>query len=287
MIRIANALVADAPVIVAGAHDPAKPVWRDLTADTGFRDLDSMLHVDGAHVDWTRLWNQAAPVPDSAPITYRTLTAPSSRIFCAGFNYAAPGRPRPDYPTLFLRTSQSLVAHRADVIRPRMSAALDWEGELGVVIGSPARHIPPERAWDCIAGFTALSDNTVRDYAKHGTQATAGKNFERSGAIGPWMVPAAEMPALDTVRVTTRVNGTTVQSAPVTDLLIPVADLISYLSSVLTLLPGDVIATGTPAGIGARQDPPRFLVAGDLVEVDITGIGVLANRVADEEPTGR
>ncbi|EXU64144.1 MULTISPECIES: fumarylacetoacetate hydrolase family protein [Streptomyces] len=224
---------------------------------------------------------------DGTPATgteFRPLTpvADTAKVFCAGFNYRAAGRERPEHPTLFLRTVASLVGHEHHVVVPAASSFLDWEGEIAVVIGAPARHVSAEHSWRHVAALTCLADNTVRDFAKHGTQATAGKNFEASGAIGPALLLCEGPPAASDVKLTTRLNGEQMQAGCLDDLLHSVEELISYLSDVTTLNPGDVIATGTPPGIGARRQPPRYLRPGDVLEVEVSGVGVLRNPVCDE-----
>jgi 2-keto-4-pentenoate hydratase/2-oxohepta-3-ene-1,7-dioic acid hydratase in catechol pathway len=226
---------------------------------------------------------RGVPVPVGAAVRHVAPVSVSAKIFCAGFNYPAPGRKRPDQPTLFSRTISSLVAHEQPVVLPRVSDFLDWEGEIAVVIGKPARHVSACNGWEHVAALTCFADNTVRDFAKHGTQATAGKNFEASGAIGPALSVLDGAPEEAGIMLATRVNGEQVQAGTLDELLYSVGDLISYLSEVTTLEPGDVIATGTPAGIGARQQPPRYLRPGDVVEVETTGVGVLRNVVRQEE----
>jgi 2-keto-4-pentenoate hydratase/2-oxohepta-3-ene-1,7-dioic acid hydratase in catechol pathway len=211
------------------------------------------------------------------------------KILCVGVNYRdRPGEYRdgaeaPRYPSLFVRFPDSLVPHRADLIRPRESREFDYEGELAVVIGRSGRRIAEAHARDCIAGFTVANDGSVRDWLRHGKfNVTQGKNFDRSGSIGPWIVTTDAMPA-GPLRVRTRVNGEERQNDTTDRLLFPFDYLISYLSTFTTLEPGDMILTGTPNGAGARFNPPKWLIPSDVVEVDVSGIGVLSNAVADEQ----
>ena len=186
----------------------------------------------------------------------------------------------PSDPKLFLRTPQSLVGHRQSVVCPSASKEYDFEGELGVVIGRGGRRIPPDRALSHVAGYTCFFDGSVRDYQKHSF--TAGKNFDSSGACGPWLVPASEVPDPQNLLLTTRVNGEVLQQANTAEMIFSVADIISYISIFTHLEPGDVIATGTPAGVGAGRKPPLWMKPGDRVEVEIERIGTLANTVISE-----
>lgn len=211
------------------------------------------------------------------------------KILCIGVNYAhrneeyKDGSEAPKYPSVFTRTPGSLVGHGAALLQPLESQQLDYEGEIGIVIGRAGRRIARERALQHIAGLTCVNEGTVRDWVRHGKfNVTQGKNFDASGAIGPWLVTAEEFERFDDLRVTTRVNGETRQDDTTAHLMFPFAELIHYLSLFTTLKPGDVIATGTPIGAGIRFDPPRFLQPGDVVEVEVAGVGVLKNTVAAE-----
>lgn len=219
------------------------------------------------------------------------ITQPE-KICCIGVNYAnrnaeyKDGSDDPTYPSLFIRLPDSFTGHEAPLIRPPESHQLDYEGEIVVIIGKPGRRIPRERAYEHIAGLTIMNEGTLRDWVRHAKfNVTQGKNFERSGAIGPWMVSADQFSAADyeDMRVTTRVNGEVRQNDTTASMMFPIAYIIHYLSTFMTLKPGDVIATGTPNGAGARFDPPRYLVPGDVVEVEVEGVGLLRNGVADEE----
>src|SRR4051812_9833634 len=208
----------------------------------------------------------------------------AGRVLCVGRNYrdhvAEMGNVAPANPNIFMRTTQSLVGHRQSIVCPSASSQYDFEGELGVVIGRGGRRISPDRALSHVAGYTCFFDGSVRDYQKHSF--TAGKNFDSSGACGPWLVPAAEVPDPQNLKLTTPPNGQIVQQANTREMIFPVAELISYISVFTRLEPGDVIATGTPAGVGAGRKPPLWLKAGDRVEVEIERIGILANTVIPE-----
>lgn len=207
------------------------------------------------------------------------------KILCVGVNYRPHieemGRELPKYPVVFVRFGSSLVGDGEPIVRPKVSEQFDFEGELAVIIGKSARHISREDAFDYIAGYCCFLDGSVRDWQRHTGQFTAGKNFERSGAIGP-MVPAADIEDPAALELTTRVNGEVMQKGKVADLVFDIPTLLEYCSTFAELSPGDVIATGTPGGVGAARTPPVWLKDGDLVEVEISGLGVLSNPVRDE-----
>jgi len=207
------------------------------------------------------------------------------KILCVGVNYRPHieemGRDIPEYPVVFVRFGSSLVGDGEPIIRPQVSEQFDFEGELAVIIGKPARHVSREDAFDYIAGYCCFLDGSVRDWQRHTGQFTAGKNFERSGAIGP-MVAAEDVGDPTALELTTRVNGEVMQEGRVSDLVFDIPALIEYCSTFTQLQPGDVIATGTPGGVGAARRPPVWLKDGDLVEVGISGLGVLSNPVRDE-----
>ena len=175
------------------------------------------------------------------------------------------------------------MGHRQPIIRPRASERFDYEGELALVIGKRARHVQREQAYDYVAGYSCFNDGSIRDYQRHTQQWTPGKNFHHSGSFGPWLVTADEQPDPGKLRLTTRLNGNVVQSESVNELCFDIPALIEYVSTWTQLEPGDVIVTGTPGGVGAGRTPPLWMKAGDKVEIDITGIGVLENPVVDED----
>jgi 2-keto-4-pentenoate hydratase/2-oxohepta-3-ene-1,7-dioic acid hydratase in catechol pathway len=210
-----------------------------------------------------------------------------ARIFCAAVNYAAHrdemgrGESGP-HPMLFLRTVHSLVPAGAPIVRPANSEKLDFEGELALVIGRPGRHIMRDDALSHVAGWTPFLDGSVRDWQRHTAQFTPGKNFDRSGSIGPELVPADAFGDYKAHALTTRVNGVVVQHTPVSLMLFDAETLISYVSAFTELRVGDIIATGTCGGVGEKRVPPLWLKAGDTVEVEVSGIPVLVNPVVDE-----
>jgi 2-keto-4-pentenoate hydratase/2-oxohepta-3-ene-1,7-dioic acid hydratase in catechol pathway len=219
-------------------------------------------------------------------VRFLPLIPKPDKIICVGVNYRPHikemGRDIPDHPVVFVRFPGSQTGHGQPIIRPRVSTHFDFEGELAVVIGKPARHVSRAEAFAYVAGYCCFMDGSVRDWQRHTMQFTAGKNFDRSGSMGPWLVTRDEIPAPSVLNLTTRVNGEVMQEGSVADLVFDIPALIEYCSTFTRLLPGDVIATGTPGGVGAARKPPVWLREGDRVEVDIPGVGRLANPVKDE-----
>jgi 2-keto-4-pentenoate hydratase/2-oxohepta-3-ene-1,7-dioic acid hydratase in catechol pathway len=224
-------------------------------------------------------------------ITYLPVIPRPEKIICAVRNYldhhneaVAFGMKREitEFPPIFLRVWRSQVGHNAPVIRPKVSDNLDWEGELAVVIGKGGRHIPESEAMGHVAGYSVYNDVSVRDWQRHAQQIASGKNFVGTGPFGPWMVTPDEIGDPTKLKLETRVNGKVEQKSDTSMLIFSIARLINYSSTIFDLVPGDVIATGTPAGVGFTRKPPVFLKAGDVVEVEIENIGVLRNPVVDE-----
>ncbi len=206
------------------------------------------------------------------------------KILCAGINYrghaAETGRELPRAPSMFSRFADTLLGHEGEMIRPSVSREFDFEGEIALVVGRAGRHIKAERALDHVAGYTCFVDGSVRDYQKYSV--TAGKNFPGTGALGPWIVTTDEIPDPRRLTLTTRLNGVEMQRSA-TDLLIhSIPQIVAFCSDFTALSAGDVIATGTPEGVGHRRTPPLLMKAGDMLEVEITGIGILRTRVVDE-----
>lgn len=213
--------------------------------------------------------------------------APDARIICLGLNFAAhakeAGLAVPEHPSLFPRYASSLTGMGEPIILPAVSSCLDFEGELAVVIGRGGRHIPAVSALDHVLGYTCFADNSIRDWQAHSRQVTAGKNFDRTGAIGPWIVTRDELPDLSRVEIETFVNGERRQHGDGSDFIFSVPDIVAYVSTFMALRPGDIIAMGTPSGSAAGEKEPRWLAAGDELEIRITGIGSIKNVVAREE----
>ncbi len=219
-------------------------------------------------------------------IAYLPLIPNPDKIICVGINYRPHveemGRDIPDNPVLFVRFAESLVGHQTPIVKPRASEQYDFEGEVAIVIGRRARHITADEAYEYVAGFTCFMDGSVRDWQRHTTQFTAGKNFHHSGALGPWLLTADEVPNPESLSLTTRVNGRVMQEGKLEELIFNIPSLIEYCSTFTELLPGDIIATGTPGGVGAARNPPVWLSDGDVVEVDIGPVGCLQNTVCKE-----
>jgi len=211
------------------------------------------------------------------------------KIICIGVNYPdrnaeyKDGSDAPKFPSMFMRTPRSFVGHNSPLIRPRASTQLDYEGEVTIVIGKTGRHIKEVDALSHIAALTLCNEGTIRDWVRHAKfNVTQGKNFDSTGSLGPWIVPYTSEAQIADIRLTTRVNGETRQDDRTSRLIFKIPYLLGYISTFTTLVPGDVIVTGTPTGAGARFDPPRYLKPGDVVEIEADGIGVLRNPVADE-----
>ena len=209
------------------------------------------------------------------------------KILCVGLNYddhlAESGLKKPTYPEIFGRFATSLIAHGQAIRRPRESSALDYEAELAVVVGKPGRRIPRDQALDHVAGYSLFNDATIRDFQLRTPQWTMGKNFDGTGAFGPWLVtPDAVPPGANGLRIQGRLNGQVMQSARTDQLIFGVVALIELISVAMTLERGDVIITGTPGGVGAARKPPVYMRPGDVFEVEIEGIGALSNVVQDE-----
>jgi 5-carboxymethyl-2-hydroxymuconate isomerase len=228
--------------------------------------------------------------PDVAPheLAYAPFLPDPEKIICVGVNYHnrngeyRDGSEAPQYPSLFMRAPTSFTAHATPLVRPRESDRLDYEGEIAMIIGKGGRRIARDDAHEHIAGLTLVNEGTLRDWVRHAKfNVTQGKNFDRSGSIGPWMVTADMFDRFDSLALQTRVNGELRQDDTTANLIFPFDALIAYISSFTTLRAGDVISTGTPPGAGARFDPPIYLKPGDVVEVSSPAIGVLSNTVID------
>jgi 2-keto-4-pentenoate hydratase/2-oxohepta-3-ene-1,7-dioic acid hydratase in catechol pathway len=263
----------------------------DLTPHIGedFPSLKALIERDGL----ARAMDIVAEHrPDLAlgDVTFVSPIPDPQKLWCIGVNYKdrnaeyKDASDLPKYPSLFVRAPTSVVGHDQPIVRPRVSNQLDYEGEIVIVIGKEGRRIPRERAYEHIFGLTLCNEGSVRDWLRHGKfNVTQGKNFDRSGSIGPWIVTSDEVSPGDPLEVMTRVNGETRQHDSTERLMFPFDFLVEYLSTFATLKPGDLIATGTPTGAGARFDPPKWLVPGDIVEVESPAIGILRNAIVDED----
>lgn len=227
-----------------------------------------------------------------AEITFLPVIPRPEKIVCAVRNYmdhhqevlaAGMQRELSEYPPIFLRVWRSQCAHGQPIVCPKVSGSLDWEGELAVIIGKPGRNIPVERAYEHVAGYSCYNDGSVREWQFHAKQIASGKNFESTGAFGPWMVTADEIAPGRELKLEVRLNGEVKQSSHTGHMIFPIPTLINYASTIFTLMPGDVIVTGTPAGVGWSRKPQEFMKPGDTVEVEIEGIGILRNPVAAQD----
>lgn len=224
---------------------------------------------------------------DLEKIVYLPPFETPGKIFCIGLNYAdhsaESGFEVPTYPAIFSRFTSSMMGHGAPIVRPKVSTQLDYEGELVAVIGKAGKYIPKEKALEHVAGYSICNDGSVRDYQRKSAQWTIGKNFDNTGAFGPFFVTSDALPSgAAGLQLTTRLNGTVVQNASTSLLIFDVATLVSLLSEAVMLQPGDVIVTGTPSGVGLARKPPLFMKHGDVCEVEIEGIGILRSPVVDE-----
>src|SRR5207253_3313166 len=218
-------------------------------------------------------------------VTWLPLIPNPGKIVCVGLNYEEhrqeTGRDKTEQPALFLRVAESQVGHKQPILRPRESKNLDYEAEIAVIIGKAGRRISQKEAWDHIAGYSCYNEGSVRDWQRHTVQWTAGKNFAHTGAFGPWMVTADEIPANTRLTLSCRLNGERMQHATTEQMIFKIPKIIEYVSAWTTLLPGDVLVTGTPGGVGARRNPPVWMKPGDKVEIEIDKVGVLENTIAD------
>lgn len=267
-----GAVLGDGVVDLTGRIGGAESL-AELLASDGL--AQARAYVDAARVDFALTDCQLLPV----------IPRPS-KVICLAINFKGhvieTGRDMPKHPVIFHRHADTLTAHDVPLIRPVVSDKLDYEGELAVILGKRGGNIPVDEAMDYVAGYTCCNEASIRDWQKHSHLYGMGKNFRGTGAVGPWMVTADEIPEPAQMVLTTRLNGEQVQHVAMDDLIFSIAEMISYVSQALDWQPGDLLVTGTPSGVGLFHDPPRFLKPGDAVEVSITGIGTLRNGVADQ-----
>lgn len=266
--------VTDDGMIALNADFPSCPTLLDAMRDNGLAALAQA--ADGKAVSHT-------------DFQYEMVLPNAPRILCVGVNFPdrnaeyKDGSEQPKYMSLFPRFASGFTGHDRPLIRPPENHTLDYEGEVAIVIGKAGRRISQDNAYDHIAALTLCNEGTIRDWVRHAKfNVTQGKNWDRSGAIGPWLVPFTDASQLDDARIITRVNGEVRQDDVLSRMMFPIRREIEYISTFMTLQPGDIIVTGTPTGAGARFDPPRYLKPGDVVEIEVNGIGTLRNTVEDE-----
>jgi 2-keto-4-pentenoate hydratase/2-oxohepta-3-ene-1,7-dioic acid hydratase in catechol pathway len=281
LARVSNG--SEEGLAVAG-KDGARVIYGDVSLS----DLDALVAGGGDALSRAaQTVESRGTIVDPETLTFLPPFIRPTKIICLGLNYAdhaaEGGFEPPSFPTLFGRFPSSLIGHNAPIIRPKVSEMLDYEGELVAVIGKRGKNISREAALDHVAGYSIFNDASIRDYQFKTPQWTAGKNFDDSGAFGPWFVTSDELPAgAKGLSLETRLNGRVVQKATTDDMIFDVVDTISLLSTFLTLEAGDVLVMGTPAGIGFARDPKLFMKHGDVVEVEIEGLGILRNPIVDE-----
>ena len=258
----------------------------DLRRYLGNQYADLKALIEANAFDQAKKHVSGAPDYQPSDVTWLPVIPNPDKIVCVGLNYeehrAETGRDKTEQPALFLRVAESQVGHRQPIVRPRESTHLDFEAEIAVVIGRTGRRISQKDSWSHIAGYSCYNDGSVRDWQRHTIQWTAGKNFARTGAFGPWMVTADEIPPNTVLTLSCRLNGERMQHATTEQMIFKIPKLIEYISTFTTLLPGDVIVTGTPGGVGARRTPPVWMKPGDKVEIEIDKVGVLENTIGEE-----
>ena len=268
-----GALVGERIADLQAASQGRFPTLRSALSQLGLPGIEAL--AEGARLDVALRDVSLLPVVPDAP-----------RIFCVGLNYEAhrveAKRERTGQPTIFLRVASSQAGHGQPLVLPSESACFDYEGEIAIVIGTGGRRIREEDAWTHVAGYAPYNDGSVRDWQAHTTQWTPGKNFPATGGFGPWMVTRGEIADGQVLALTTRLNGETVQHATTQQLIFSMPSLVAYISTFTALEPGDVIVTGTPGGVGFKRQPPLYMRVGDVVEVEVEGVGTLSNRVCAE-----
>lgn len=283
-MRLAKVSISGDPIVVANATG----VWRDLTAGYGLREVAQALQLFD---EFGRDTIDACRSVNDSDFTWLPPVGDATRILCAGFNFNDHAKEAeqdpPKHPTFFTRYASSFVGAGQSLVRPSASTWLDWEGEVAIVLKRGGRAISVEAALEHVGGYLCFGDHSVRDFQLHGTQATAGKNFDCSGSMGPWIVTDDEVRDPSKLEVFTYLNGEQVQHGRLSDLIFDIPTLVAYVSTFMKLRPGDIIATGTPSGIGGRRTPPRWLTPDDEVVVESAGIGRLSNRIIDEREIAR
>ena len=249
-----------------------------------YPDLKALIAADA--IDQAKKHLSETPDYQASDITWLPVIPNPDKIICVGLNYqdhvVETKRDNTEQPAIFLRLPESQVGHKQPIVRPRESTDLDYEAEIAVIIGKPGRRISQKDSWSHIAGYSCYNDGSVRDWQRHTIQWTAGKNFARTGGFGPWMVTADEIPPGTKMTLSCRLNGERMQHATTEQMIFKIPKIIEYVSAWTTLVPGDVIVTGTPGGVGARRNPPIWMKPGDKVEVEIDKVGILENSIGED-----
>ncbi|MCO6056756.1 fumarylacetoacetate hydrolase family protein [Pseudomonas sp. MOB-449] len=257
----------------------------DLGKVSGYAQLQAALE-HNALAELPAMVRDAGAAVPLAEVELLPVVPHPPKIFCIGTNYhdhrIETGREVPEKPVVFARYANSQVAHGKPIIRPRVSEQLDFEGEIAIIIAKRGRHIDEADAWEYVAGYAPYNDATIRDWQRHTHQWGPGKNFVATGGFGPWMVTRDEIADGADISLVTRLNGQEVQRTSASLMIFSIPQLIAYCSAFTELEPGDVIVTGTPGGVGGKRNPPLWMKAGDIVEVEVGGVGTLSNPIADE-----
>jgi 2-keto-4-pentenoate hydratase/2-oxohepta-3-ene-1,7-dioic acid hydratase in catechol pathway len=253
------------------------------------RNLKDLINTPGGFnaADTAARKAAASAVQAISSVTLLPLIPNPGKIVCMGLNYAdhakEGGNARPEYPSFFLRGNSSMVGHNQPIVRPKASTQLDYEAELAVIIGKKARHLTADNALDCIAGYSCFNDASIRNYQRKSSQWTIGKNFDGTGPFGPCLVTPDELPpGAAGLRIQSRLNGKVMQDANTEVFLWNVVEALRIITECMTLEPGDVIITGTPAGVGYARNPPVWMAPGDVCEIEVEGVGILSNPIVDE-----
>ena len=286
-MRIASIATAEGPSIGIRDDDGSVIDLRSLGPEVP-TDLRQLLELGpNALADVDRRGRTTGKRLDPDQMRFLPVIPHPHAVWCAALNYPTHVEEgnwdSPSRPPFFLRVAGSLCGHLEPIVQPSVSERLDYEGELALVIGRRARHVPTADAYDVIAGYSCFNDGSVRDWQRHTAQITSGKNFAATGAFGPWLTTRDEVPDIEDAQLTTRLNGRVMQQTKIREMIFGIPELINYLSTISELLPGDVVVTGTPGGVGARQTPQLFMNPGDVVEVEIDRVGLLVNPIVREE----
>jgi 2-keto-4-pentenoate hydratase/2-oxohepta-3-ene-1,7-dioic acid hydratase in catechol pathway len=285
-VKLASIVVAGTPTVGIRDSDGSIVDIRDIDPSLP-TEMRALVELGPTALEAIDLQRAGLSRHQETEIRFLPVLPRPHAVWCAALNYPAHitegNWEPPTRPPFFLRVAESLCGHRQPMVQPSVSDRFDYEGELAVVIGTRARHVPLDDAWDVIAGYSSFNDGSIRDWQRHTTQITAGKNFTATGGFGPWLTTQDEVPDITDRQLTTRLNGKVMQQTLISEMIFDIPYLINYLSTICDLEPGDVIVTGTPGGVGTRQDPQVFMGPGDEIEVEVEGVGTLSNPIVKEE----